>query len=190
MIMGFHWDDAATDDNETYLDVILTASGGHVDLNEANRTIGAGWIMGWRKGTPVESYRNFLNSDGNRSAATPSGSFDEGDEDDIDDFDGDTIGLKLEGTGTEANYIETNATISTTVAYISDTPATAGAYNSSSITFNPVFSPSPALVNSNIKGISVTLTSAIGSPNELDKTIILHAFSCNIGGYKLEEKDF
>ena len=187
MILGFHWDDAATDDNETRLDVILTASGGHTDLNEVNRTIGSGWIVGWRKGTPIESYRNFLDGDGNRYTATPSGSFDEGDKDDIDDFDGDTIGLKLEGTGTEANYIEINATISTTVAYISDTPT--GAYNSSSFSFNPLFNPSPALTNSNIKGISVTLTSASSSPEELDKTIILRAFSCNIGGYKLEEKD-
>ncbi len=182
MIMGFHWDEANTD--ESILDAIVQTNG-HIDLNESIGADGNG--TGRRDGTPLESYRSFFDSDGNRYTATAVGSFDEGDEDDIDDFDSDSIGLTLAGSGTGANYIETNATITATVAYISDAPTT-NAYTNSSFSFDPDFT---ALTNtSNIKGISVTLTSASGSPDELDKNITLRAFSCNIGGYQLEERSF
>jgi flagellar basal body rod protein FlgB len=73
----------------------------------------------------------------------------------------------------------------TSVAYISDTTN----YNANTINFDANFTQSLA-TSSNIKRISTTLTSSAATPEELDKTIILHAFSSNIGGYKLEERDF
>jgi len=40
-----------------------------------------------------------------------------------------------------------------------------------------------------VKGIVMTLTSG-GTTPELQKTIKLKAFSCNIGSYELERKEF
>ena len=54
------------------------------------------------------------------------------------------------------------------------------------IGFAPAFNA--ALANtSNIKHIQVTLTST-SNVDELNKSIVLHAFSCNIGSYTLEER--
>jgi len=177
MIMGYHWDEM--DANESILDTILKTQSSVTGLNGTIR----------RVGTPKESYRSYLDDNGHDYDATISASLgsDATDtfKDDIDDFIG-NVGLILEGTGTGANYIEKNVTISTAVSYIDDNIT--GTFNSAALSFNPDFSPSPT--SSNIKGISVTLTSADSSPDELDKTITFHAFSCNIGGYRLEERSF
>ena len=95
--------------------------------------------------------------------------------------------MKLAGSGLGANYVEENVTIATEIAYIAD--ATTTTYNAATINFDANFGQT-LTSSSNIKRIEVTLTSDAASPDELDKKIILHAFSCNIGGYKLEEKDF
>ncbi|HHD72861.1 MAG TPA: type II secretion system protein [Epsilonproteobacteria bacterium] len=179
MIMGYHWDEM--DANESILDTILNTWSSTPGLSGTVR----------RVGTPKESYRSYLDSNGHDYNATPSASLgsDSTDtfKDDIDDFIG-SVGLILEGTGTGANYIEKNVTITTGVFYISDAPTT-GSYNSNTLSFNPDFSGTEAN-STNIKRISVTLTSADSSPDELDKQITFHAFSCNIGGYRLEERSF
>jgi len=186
MIMGYHWDENSAD--ETVLDPILRTASTVADLAEATYIDGNG--TGIRIGTPRESYRSFVRPNGSRAIATASGSLgNDGIENDMDDFMG-TIGLNLEGTGTEANYIEKNVTIVTTIAYISDATDTT-TYNpiGNTINFNPNFTQTSA-TTTNIKRINTILTSGAASPEELGKTIILHAFSCNIGGYKLEERDF
>jgi len=135
----------------------------------------------------LESYRSFVKPDGSRPTATAAGTLgSDGIENDIDDFIG-IIGLNLAGTGTGTNYIEKNVTIDTEVRYISDTTNYNPAGNT--INFDADFTQTLG-TTTNIKRISTTLTSDAASPDELDKTIILHAFSCNIGGYKLEERDF
>ncbi len=183
MIIGYHWDENDTD--EMYLDPILVVSAtGSSDLNILGTT-------GRRRGTPKESYRTFIRSDGtdDLSASTSPGSeTGETAEDDIDDFIGNTI-LTLEDI--KAGNIETDTiNISTAISYSTDT---VGGYNQSNITYNPFTSSGGATTN--IKSITVTLTSIPSAtvttvPDELDKEIVLRAFSCNIGGYKLEEKSF
>lgn len=176
MIMGYHWDENSA--NELFIDPILQVSNGHDDLNESGD-------IGRRQGTPEESYRAFVRSDGQRfSASTLGGDALDTEEDDIDDFTETTTHLVLIPEATlEADYVETTTIdINRTVSYIDDTAS----YNSSSISYDPFGS---ATGSTNIKSITVTLTSSSGQ-DELDKEIILRAFSCNIGGYKLEEKEF
>lgn len=181
MIMGYHWDE--NDANEIYLDPILRVSNGYTDLDEDGTT-------GRRSGTPRESYRSFIRSDGtddlNASASISFTSDVETEEDDIDDFSGTTAHLVLIPEPTlEANYVETTTIdINTTISYNEDNVI--GGYNQSSIVYNP-FSTSGDTTN--IKSITVTLTSSSGL-DELEKNIVLRSFSCNIGGYKLEERDF
>lgn len=188
MIMGYHWDE--NDANELYLDPILQVSAGNSGLNENNSS---GQPTSRRFGTPQESYRTFVRSDGQRLTASSLGS-DGGDRDDIDDFTG-YSNLTLIGTGTAGNVETTTIDINTSVVYISDnvgggTYQDAGADNG--IIFVPDFTSAGATANinsTNIKRIRVTLTSSSGV-DELEKNIILNSFSCNIGAYNLEEKVF
>jgi hypothetical protein len=167
MIMGYHWDEWSAD--ELFLDPILgVSSAGHNDLNESGTT-------GRRIGTPKESYRSFVRSDGtdDLNASTTLGFDGTESEDDMDDFQGAST-LFFTGETSTNEYVETTTiNISTAISYSTDT-LVSGGYNQSDIT--------------NIKSIITTLSSSSGI-DELNKTIILRAFSCNIGGYKLEEKD-
>lgn len=185
MIMGYHWDENSA--NETILDPILSTSSPVVDLAESTYVDGNG--TGRRIGTPRESYRSFVRPDNTRVATTLAGTLgDDGVENDMDDFIG-TIGLVLSGSGNQADYIEKNVTISTVVAYIDDAPD-GNTYNTASNTLNFDADFTQVQPSRNIKRISTTLTSDAASPDELDKEIVLHAFTCNIGGYKLEERSF
>ena len=179
MIMGYHWDE--NDVNEMYIDPILQVSNGDTDLDEDGTT-------GRRLGTPQESYRSFVRSDGVDDLAadtTLSMETNETEEDDMDDFSGITVNLILVPEATlDADYIETTTIdINRTVSYSDDTAN----YNSSNFTYDPFNAPASG-PTTNIKSITVTLTSSSGL-DELDKEITLRAFTCNIGGYKLEEKD-
>ena len=188
MIMTFHWDENSSD--ETVLDPILQTDSDSTITDLAESTYPDGNKTGIRRGTPRESYRSFISPDGSRSEATPAGDLGpDGTENDMDDFMG-TIGLILSGTGLGEDYIEKNVTITTEVRYISDAPD-GDSYNTgtNTINFDANFTQTLGTTTS-IKRISTTLTSDAASPEELDKTITLHAFSCNIGGYKLEERDF
>ncbi len=177
MIMGYHWDEANTD--ESILDTILFTSSSVTDLNGTIRRIG----------TPQESYRSFIDHNGSSSTATAVASLgpDGSDEDDIDDFSGAAQDVNLtEIEASSADNIEkTTIKIATVVTYISDdSPAV---YNSSTLSFSPDFTSSGSTTH--IKGITTELTSTSGV-DELNKTITLRAFSCNIGGYQLEERSF
>jgi hypothetical protein len=128
-----------------------------IDVNSSARTS--------RCGTNEFNASVTLGSDGGETA-----------KDDIDDFAYINLtGIPL-GTG-GINYIEqTTVDINTSVYYSSDTAV----YNASTVTFdfnttNPSFTQS-----TNIKTISVTLTSH-SNVEELNKTIVLNAFSCNTG---------
>jgi len=190
MIMGSHWDESNT--NEEFLDPVLHAnntSSTDLNISDNNRT---------RIGTPIESYRSYIRSDGvyDLNATTILG-FDasesgKGDEDDIDDYNGETYNLDPVETSS-ADYIEKNTdiNISTVIRYSKDDTGASGGggYNTSgTITYIP-FRPETS-GTTNIKSITVTLVSSSTNVSELQKEITLRAFSCNIGGYKLEERDF
>ncbi len=180
MIMGYHWDENNVD--ESFLAPILNTNNGDSSLDEVGTT-------GRRAGTPLVSQRTFIRADGqelNASAISDDG----GTRDDVDDYNGDTNLLSIETA--RVNYVETTSiNINTVVTYLADTPG-GGTYNDpggdAKLTFSPDFSSS-ATPTTDIKKIVVTLTSTSGM-DELEKTIILNGFSCNIGSYRLEDRVF
>jgi len=140
-----------------------------------------------RAGTPLES---------NRAAANPLKSATRNQNlgrdginepiDDMDDFHNLTTTLYKEENvaspgGRQSDYIDQNIQMNISVQYINDNTE----YNANTINFNP-FTPSSQ--TSNIKHIRVQLTAAGDAANELSKSITLHAFSCNIGNYVLNER--
>ena len=169
MIMGYDWDENNTVSSSAE-NVIMTTDSTVSDLNK---------IILRRIGTPKESKRAFIGDMGNPYTATAPALFTvEGDYNDMDDFNNDTINL-LEVQSSDVDMIEktTDITIDTSVDYISDIPST-GAYNSDTLSFD--LNLASSLTSTHIKRITATLTSDSGV-DELNKTIILHAFSCNIG---------
>ena len=181
IILGYAWDESNTDDSRPPV-ILLTE--GDSDLNAVG-------ITGRRAGTPSDSPRTFLDSNG--SDWNASTVFDDGDMDDMDDFNDNTSLREINDTAvqvTTADYTEKkdDISISRSIGYINDN-ASAGTYldpgADNKITFD--LNTTTIAVTSNIKKISVTLTSTSGV-DELNKTITLHAFSCNIGAYKLEER--
>lgn len=190
MIVGYDWDEADTRDS--FAATILQTDTNVSELNESNvKTNPDGSISGSgrRQGTPVESYRSYLDTDNNRYKATEPSKLgmeaDDVGEDDVDDFGtGGLVTIKA----SDSDYIEKSSiSIATEVAYISDVPE-GGSYNVDKIVFNPNFSE-VSKVSTNIKRIKVTLTSTSGV-KELNKSIVFNAFTCNIGSAILEERTF
>ncbi len=179
MVLGYHWDENSAD--ERFIDPILTAAGGDTNLIEYNNT-------GRRAGTPKESKRAFVRDDGLRLPASALGS-DGGDRDDIDDLAGNAQLTLIEDAASD--YVEkTTIDINTSISYISDA-ISGGTYLDPGGDKGIVFTPSwtPSANSTNIKHIQVMLTSSSGH-EELEKQIVLHAFSCNIGATTLEEREF
>ncbi len=178
-ILSYHWDE--NDANESFLDPILVVTNSSSsDLDENGST-------GKRKGTPKESYRSFIRSDGQRLYASTTLGMDANDgglQDDMDDFNGESVSLENIQTS-QNDYVDQNISISTTVKYFKDAD---GDFDQKAITYNPDFSTT-ATGTTNVKAIEVNLTSTSGV-DALNKTIILHAFGCNIGATELAERKF
>lgn len=176
MVMGYAWDEQNTQEN--YLFPILHVTSGDSAFDESGTTAR-------RVGTPMSSQRTFILSDLDNSdlnASTTLGP-DGGDLDDIDDFGGTSL---AEMEAATIDYTEKDTvSIATSIAYTDD--SVAGGYNQSTVTFVPFSAPGGQTTN--IKSITVNLTSTSGT-GELAKNIILRAFTCNIGGYYLEERSF
>ena len=185
MTLTYHWDEANTVPNQDA--TILQVINGDADLNMSAAT-------GRRAGTPNGSIRSFLtnfNGPFNASAANALGA-DGGDLDDIDDFNNTSIGVVISDTDNagEGDVLDRNITIATTVTYISDNPTGSKTYkgSGSKLTFNQPFAPAKNQSQStNIKRVDVTLTT---DNSDLNKTIVLHAFSCNIGTYEPNRRVF
>lgn len=180
MILTRDWDEAGTD--ETTENPILIVTNGDAELD---MILGPdGNSSGRRAGTPETSSRKSFSSVNNvERAATLPGAFEtEADSDDIDDFDTDTISL----TGTRyafGDLADVSININTTVSYISDTPS-AGDYNAQTLTLNNPFDNN-VTGTSNIKSLTALTTST-----NLDTSIRLQAFSCNIGTYIIKTRSF
>ena len=180
MILTRDWDEAGTD--ETTESPILIVNNGDSELDMI--LLPDGNSSGRRAGTPTTSTRKSFSSISNleRDATLVSAFETEGDDDDIDDFNSDTITL----TGiryAQGDLADTSITIETTVSYVSDTPSS-GSYNSNTLTLNDPFDNNVS-GTSNIKTITAQTTSG-----NLDTSIRLQAFSCNIGTYTLKTRSF
>ncbi len=181
IILGYAWDESNTDDSRP---PVILQTAGDSGLNEVIPT-------GRRAGTPTDSPRTFFDSNGSDWNASAIGK-DGGDMDDMDDFNDNSTHLReINDTVvqvTTADYAEKedDISISRSIGYIGDAASYLDPGADKKIIFAPNF-PTVATGTSNIKKISVTLTSTSGV-DELNKTITLHAFSCNIGAYILEER--
>ncbi len=180
----------AWDENNTAagseINPILRVTNGDSKLEEFGNA-------GRRAGTPSYSGkpRSFFRSDGTSLNASSIGidGNDNGIEDDMDDFDGSNTLIEIEAANTD--YIEkgTNIDIAIDINYISDS-ITGGDYHDPGLDAKIVFTPSGSVTpTTNVKRIDVTLTSKSGV-DELDKTIMLYGFSCNIGEHELDERWF
>ncbi len=177
MILTYEWDQ--NDTNTSCSAPVLHTVGGDSDLDMVATT-------SRRVGIPLDTnYHTFKCGSVEFNASSLLGK--EGTVmDDIDDFIS-TIGLSdlnTSGSGGK-DYIETDTvSIDTNIYYSTD----AANYAASSVNFD--FDPANTLANStSIKTIQVTITST-SAYEELQKEVVLSAFSCNIGGYGFEYRTF
>jgi len=174
MIMTYEWDQ--NDTNESCIPPVLHVTAGDNDLDVSGTTAR-------RRGVPASSKSHTfkcLSEDFN--ASTTLGI--EGTENnDIDDFGSASLGLNSTGVGGKDYIEQTTIQIDYAVGYVDDTAS----YNSKTFAYN--FPKTAPTGTSNIKAMRLTLTST-STADELQKTIILNAFSCNIGGYEYESREF
>ncbi len=173
LILTKHWDENNVIDPATGIGstAILVVSNGTASLNSRN---------GARN-------RTFILPSGGTANATSIGA-EANDFDDIDDFTGTSMTLRnfSDTQVTAGDIIDTNITIATVVTYTDDNTSTASDYNiSNTIQYN--FSPVAATATSNIKAITITLTTD-NPAEELEKNIKLNAFTANIGSYSTERR--
>jgi hypothetical protein len=107
--------------------------------------------------------------------------------DDVDDYHNSTLGTTTYSTQNSSadtgDYVDVNLSMQTTISYVEDRPAGLPAVlNNTTINMGGALQ-TPIAVPTNIKMIQVHLTSNSGI-DELNKSIILHAFSCNIGTFQ------
>jgi len=179
LLLTKEWD--VSNANPELPPVVLTVDSGNSDLNMVDLTTGR------RVGTPMTSWRSFVSSTGGVINAVDATQFGEGVDtvgsplDDIDDYHEKVTTLKGDGAAGGSNYIDLNITLTTTVAFGSDSP-NGGDYNDTTLTFNHPFNNASS-GTTNIKLVMVNLTTT-NEAEELSKNITLSAFMCNIGHYK------
>ncbi|MCB4779054.1 MAG: type II secretion system protein [Sulfurovum sp.] len=172
IVMTYPWDD--NDANTSCIPPVLHVTNGDSELNAATNHR--------RFGVPIGSNsRTFLcgNIELNASAIGSDG----GDLDDIDDFGSTSSLVNLSGNGGQDYLENTTVQINTTIAYINDDAT----YGAPLVHYAPSTTLSSGLT-SNIKRLTVTLTSTSAAKELNGKNITLQAFSCNIGGREFEKR--
>ena len=176
ILLSKHWDEADANLSAGVAPILHTTfnGGGVFDFNVTETRQGL---------SATHAGRLTALSDGTNLDASAIGS-DGGDRDDIDDYDGSENNVTIYG-GQDSNastgdYVDVDLNITTNVIYVSDTAINFGG---NSIQAN-IISNVAVVGTSNIKFVNVQLTTNNDAP-ELQKTIILQAFSCNIGTTKM-----
>ena len=167
LILSREWDESGTD--PSIGSPILDTVSGTVSLRPGGRS------------------RSFATGVGGTHLLASS-TFSDGNFNDIDDSDGKTGTVTLMDGGQD--LIDINITIATEVDYIIDTDSAGGDWSSSTTqAYNFPPSGTPPSGTTNIKKVSITLTSTSTAEELADKKIVFNAFSCNIGSYKLERRE-
>jgi len=171
LILTKRWDEANTDPRLPA--IILTTDSTTSGLTQTTRA-------------NLKS-RTYFSSTGGTMSASASTTFQsstnvDGDivDDDIDDILATTTGHVEDGA---QDLIDT-ISVDTAVNYLSDSVN----WTAASTAYDNPFSTTSG-TSTNVKSIVMTLTSGSGT-TELEKQIKLQAFSCNIGSYELERKEF
>ena len=173
MILTYPWDEGDT--NDSCIPPVLRVTNGDSELEPiTNPSI----QFSVRPGVPLATNSRKFNSCGTDLNASDILGADGSDLDDIDDFNN-NIGLsEIQDAG--GRYIgKGSVNINTSITYGSDSAD----YTTSTITFTPL----DGIATSNIKNIDVTV-SAFSSDADLNSSITMHAFSCNIGGIAYERR--
>ena len=170
ILLSKHWDEADANLSGGVAPILKTTNGDTMfDFN----------VSETRQGLYIGSGRLTLYNSAPLNASTIGS--DGGDRDDIDDYHGTENNVSIYGGQTTnasvGDYVDIDLNISTQVTYVNDTPSSnplvvdniANVINASSIAGT-----------SNIKFIQAQLTSNSGV-SELNKSITLNAFSCNLG---------
>jgi hypothetical protein len=180
MILGYEWDEENAKISDMYTPTILHTTSLTTDLLEVGTTTR-------RIGIPMESQRSYKLTDpaGSEFAASTTLGSDGGDSDDMDDYIADTTVNPIEAA--TIDYIEQQDKLNINTAITYGVDSVTGGYSQNIITYTPFGTATST--TSNVKNITVILTSTSGV-TDLTKNIVLRAFSCNIGGYKLEEREF
>lgn len=186
MIMSAFWDENCTD--PTYENPILYVQEQDPNLQEFNNS---GVLLGRRVGSAQTTSRRFRNNLAGKRLSTSTvltKEVNDGEPDDIDDYNGREVTLVYpkKTTIAEGDYKDISIKLATTVNYISDSAD--DGYNKMGVSFNNPFDPNKIETSksTNIKLITLTLT----SQSEPDKKVVLKAFSCNIGSSRLKERLF
>lgn len=171
MILTYPWDENNTGDLCTPPVLRVTAGDSELDIDSSTSR---------RVGVPLLSNsRSFIcGADNNFPASIATDG-----SNDIDDFTAATSLTDIaSGSGGEDYIEQSTVNIATAISFIADSAS----YASETVTYAP---GTAAGGSSNIKYIQVTLTSS-SDVDELDKTISLNAFACNVGGFTYESKEF
>ena len=169
MILTYPWDEKNT--VSSCISPVLGVSNGDSELAMGNDHR--------RAGVPIGSKSRTFLCGSDEPNATAIGS-ESGERNDIDDFGNDNL-TQIQDAG--GRYIgKDHVTIATIITYGDD-----NASYSNGGTSPIVFTPSSGTATSNIKIIDVNVTT-FSSVAELKSTIVMRAFSCNIGGIAYERK--
>lgn len=176
LILSREWDEVGTGDE--FHTPILTTAAGVASLG----TRQPGPYTNARPGARSRSLFTGIGGPFPASAIQADG----GDFDDIDDVHGKTDG-KVTLIDGGKDLIDIDVRIATDVQYISDDTDPAGNWNATALNFD--FPTASAGGTSNIKRITLTLTTTSTVVELADKEITFNAFSSNIGSYKLERRE-
>ena len=196
IVLSKHWDEADANLTSTKAPILRTTNGfNRFDFNSSsprrgniapnnNFIIGRGFTQ--LDGANVVTLQASLNFGENADNDSSPNRFD-----DVDDYHNSNRGLTIyrNNDGSQntsaavGDYVDLNLTMRTNVAYINDTPST---FNRTSRVQNlkTLYDNNNFAGSSNIKFIHVQLTTnnnALNQTHELNKSIVLEAFSCNIG---------
>ena len=186
LILTHHWDEQDT--NDSLQSPILSTASPVAALREA--TDADGNLTGRRRGTSSLSSRSYLTALSTRLAASAISNDGDATPDDVDDYNGVISNLIPPPAAISDDYKDNSMQLVTTVVYTSDSPSGITTYNSQTLTFNnPTTTPAVG-GTSNIKSVSVQVTSTGTNDNTLHTNVILNAFSCNIGTYVLGRRTF
>jgi len=189
IILSQFWDENATELNNP----ILKVSSGMDELSKTSTSSNLKYAI--RVGSALSTSRRFVaDLNGNFLTANSTLGREESadvDPDDIDDFNNIAYSLfySINNTATDmGDYKDLSIEINTRIRYIYEAPTNMpSTFNKSKVKFDNPFSSAKVKIDStNIKSIEVTLISA----KDLNKRVILRAFSCNIGNSKLKERKF
>lgn len=190
MIMTAEWDDADTNSTEGSPVLQTGTTSTAISNCTTPHPVGVTSSSG-RYCTGLSSSSTFFSASTTLGTEGAEGTF----YDDIDDYNNKSYKVSIyQGetyTTAQGDYLDQNITITSQVYYGDDTPrlvgggASAGGYDQD-IDFSNPFRNIITANTTNIKLITVTLTSSNPSSEINDKQIILSSFMCNIGAPKRE----